>query len=102
MTSLKSLFDVLHEDVELSSAEEIKSACKLIIVAQEMDSAEVETLIACYERAPLYDGDIPSKRGRDDLLSKDFLAKIVVNGEDGYNACTYEGASAYRLIKTGL
>lgn len=80
MTSLKSLFNALYEDVDLCSAEEIKSACKLIIAAQEMDSAEVETLIACYERGPLYDGDIPSKRGRDGLLSKDFLAKVVVKG----------------------
>lgn len=45
MTTLKSIFNVLHEDVDLCSAEEIKSARKLIIAAQEMDSAEAETLM---------------------------------------------------------
>lgn len=102
MTPLKSLFNVLHEDVDLCSAEEIKTVCKLIIAAQEMDSAEAETLIACFARGPLHDGDVPSKRGRDSLLSKGFLAQIVVNGEDGHNACTHKGAAAFKIIKAGL
>lgn len=101
MASLKELLGVLHESVELSSAEEIKIACELIIDVQNMDGSERDCIFAAYKRGPLFDGDVPSKGGRDSLLNKGYMAKVVVNGEDGYNACTHKGAWAYRLLAAG-
>lgn len=101
MATLKALFDVLHESPETSSAEEIKRACELIIRVQRMTPAERDTLKASFARGPLFSGDLPSKTGRDMLMSEGFMDKVVVRGEDGFNACTHKGAWAYRLIEAG-
>lgn len=98
MAQLKQLFDALHDDVSISSPEEIKESCELIIEVQAMGSDERDCIKAMYRHGPLFDGDIPSKFGRDKLLSKGYAAKVVVKGSDGYNACTYKGARAYKLI----
>lgn len=102
MVTLRQLLETLHESIELSTAEEIKSACELIIEAQEMNSAERDCINASYENGPLFDGDVPSKTGRDRLLDKGYMVRVVVKGEDGYNACTLKGAWAYRLLKAGV
>lgn len=51
--------------------------------------------------APLFDGDVPSKSGRNSLLEKGYIAKVVVKGEDGFNACTHKGMWAHRLLEAG-
>jgi hypothetical protein len=102
MFELKDAFAVLHEDIELCSGEELKSACKLIIETQGLSSAEVEVLKACFKHGPLFDGDVPSKNAKWELITKGFLVQVVVRGEDGYNACTHKGAQACRLISNGL
>lgn len=94
---LAFLLEVLHECVTLSSEVEIKQACELIVRAQCATPAEVEVIRALFERGPLFDGDVPSKQARDELAREGFVSKVVVNGEEGYNACTYSGACLYRL-----
>jgi hypothetical protein len=101
MHSLKQLLDILCESLETSSPDELKSACKIIIEVQAMDSAERDCIRASYKRGPLFDGDVPSKTGRDRLLENGYMEKVIVKGEWGYNACTYRGAWAYRLIDAG-
>jgi len=101
MATLKQLLDVLHENTDLSSAEEIKSACELIIEVQAMNGAERDCILGGYKHGPLFDGDVPSKSGRDRLVEKGYMARVVVKGEEGYNACTYKGARAYRLLEAG-
>lgn len=101
MATLKQFLDALHESVDLSTAEEIKRACELIIEVQAMSSGERGCILASYRHGPLYDGDVPSKADRDSLVSKGYMAKIVAKGDDGYNACTHKGAWAFRLIKAG-
>ena len=101
MATLKELLDALHDSTDVSSSDEIKRACELIIEVQAMDGAERDCIYACFKRGPLHDGDVPSKSGRDQLLVKGYMAKIVVNGEYGYNACTHKGAWAQRLIDAG-
>lgn len=61
-----------------------------------LSGAEVDTLIALVEQGPLWDGDVPSKSGRDSLLQKGLAVRIVVNGADGYQAATYAGRDAYK------
>lgn len=101
MATLKQLLDALHESTDLSGSEELRYACKLIIEVQSMDAAERDCIKASYRSGPLFDGDVPSKSGRDRLLEKEYMAKVVVKGEDGYNACTNKGAWAYRLLEAG-
>lgn len=99
--TLADLLDVIHESVELSSANELKRAVKLIIEVQAMDSGMRDCIRAAYLNGPIDDGDVPSKSGRDALLDSGYISKVVVKGEQGFNACTYKGSSAYKLIVAG-
>jgi len=66
-----------------------------------MTGAERDTLIALVEQGPLWDGDVPSKCGRDGLLDKGFAVRIVVLGEDGWQAATCAGRDAYKALYPG-
>jgi hypothetical protein len=96
---LKDLLDAAVCSVELSTRGELDYALKIIMDCEEMSGAEIDTLYAMHKKGPLFDGDVPSKSGRDDLLEKGYAAKVVVNGEQGYNACTYRGSTAYKVLK---
>ena len=67
----------------------------------ELSGAEIDTLIALVEQGPLWDGDVPSKSGRNSLLERGYACKIVVRGEDGYQAATYSGRDAYNRLFGG-
>lgn len=60
-----------------------------------LSGAALDTLIALVEEGPLWDGDLPSKRGRTELLHLGMAVCIVVKGQDGYQAATYAGRVAY-------
>lgn len=98
---LKDLLEIIHENPELSTDDELKRAVSLIYRVQEMTGAERDVIRATFKNGPLHDGDVPSKSGRDSLVQDGFVAKIVVRGEDGFNACTYLGFRAHKLIETG-
>jgi hypothetical protein len=98
---LKELFEAIGERIETSSKTEIVDACILITIVQELTSAEIDTLYAAFRKGPLDSGDVPSKSGRDSLVGKGLMQHVVVRGRDGYFACTYKGARAYRLIEAG-
>lgn len=97
--NLKTILTAIHEDIETSSPEELTKACKLIVRAQEMKSHEYDVIIAAFKHGPLHDGDVPSKSGRDSLLSEGYIAKVIVRGEDGFNALTYRGSAIYRILE---
>ena len=66
-----------------------------------MTGAEKDTLIALVEAGPLWDGDVPSKAGRDALIASGLAARVIVRGEDGWQAATYAGRDAYRQMFPG-
>ncbi len=66
-----------------------------------MTGAETDTLTALVEQGPLWDGDVPSKAGRDALIAAGLAARVVVKGEDGWQAATYKGRDAYRALYPG-
>lgn len=66
-----------------------------------MTGAEKDTLIALVEQGPLWDGDAPSKTGRDALIAQGLAVRVVVNGEDGWQAATYAGRDAYKALYPG-
>ena len=61
-----------------------------------MNAAEIDSLVALVEIGPLWDGDVPSKRGRDSLIDQGLAVRVIVDGKDGYTAATYEGRDAYK------
>lgn len=66
-----------------------------------MTGAEIDTLIALVELGPLWDGDVPSKTGRDALITQGLAVRVVVEGEDGWQAATYAGRDAYKAMYPG-
>ena len=66
-----------------------------------MRGAELDTLIALVEHGPLWDGDVPSKAGRDALIAQGLAVRVVVKGEDGWQAATYAGRDAYKAHFSG-
>lgn len=64
----------------------------------KLNGGEIDTLVALIERGPLWDGDLPSKTGRDSLIEKGLAAKIVYKCSDGYQAATYAGRDAYKAL----
>lgn len=97
--TLKEMLDVLHVDTRISSTKEITEACNIITEVQNFDSGERDCIKACFLRGPLFDGDVPSKTSRNSLMEKGFIVKVVVKGEDGFNACTQKGFYAFKLIQ---
>jgi hypothetical protein len=61
-----------------------------------MRGACIDTLVALVEQGPLWDGDVPSKSGRDELIDQGLAQRVIVKGEDGYTAATYAGCDAYK------
>lgn len=85
-------------DIELSTPNEIKNICKLIIEVEDMLPSERDCIRASYKYGPISDHDIQSPSDCNLLLDKGFMAKVIVNGVYGYNACTYKGAMAYKIF----
>lgn len=55
-----------------------------------------DTLKALVEEGPLWDGDVPSKAGRDDLIDRGWAVRVRLGGYDGYTAATYAGSDLFR------
>lgn len=66
-----------------------------------LTGAELDTLVALVENGPLWDGDVPSKSGRDSLIERGFASRVIVRGEDGWQAATYQGRDAYKAMFPG-
>jgi hypothetical protein len=57
-----------------------------------------ETIITLIERGPVDDGDIPSKVARDELVSRGFAARVIVNQKEAGNVATYAGRELYKQL----
>jgi len=58
----------------------------------------IDTLVALVERGPCWDGDVPSKSGRDELIGMGLATRVIVKLEDGFTAATYAGRDAYKKL----
>jgi hypothetical protein len=54
-----------------------------------------DTLCALIERGPVWDGNIPSKSGRNALIERGYAVRIINNGEEGFTAATPMGMQLY-------
>jgi hypothetical protein len=99
MKQLKDIFETIGVSLTTSTGFEVFNACKNIIEVQSFTSCERDTLRAAFKHGPLWDGDVPSKKGRDTLLDLGYIEKVIVKGEFGFNACTYSGGTAYKIME---
>lgn len=63
--------------------------------ATNKDGYSVDDLVALVERGPVWDGDVPSKSGRDELIQQGYAIRVVHKGEDGYTAASIKGRDLY-------
>jgi hypothetical protein len=68
------------------------------IVWDALDSGQREVLRQLLFQGPVWDGNVPSKRARDDLLDYGLATRCCFMGEQGYTAATY---TAYSVFKQG-
>lgn len=61
------------------------------VARQSLSGAEVDTLGALINAGPVWDGDLPSKAGRNNLVELGLATKCVCNGRQGFQAATYRG-----------
>lgn len=64
----------------------------------KLTGSQHDTLVALVERGPLYDGDLPSKIARDELVEKGLAIQILHRGSDGYTAATLEGGEVFKRV----
>jgi hypothetical protein len=62
---------------------------------ENLSGSLVDSLVALVEDGPLWDGNVPSKQGRDECIERGWAVRVVVKGNDGYTAATYAGRNAY-------
>lgn len=56
-----------------------------------------EALYQLHAKGPVWDGDVISKQHRTDLLDIGACAKVIMKGQEGFNACTYTGRRLLRV-----
>lgn len=99
----KAAMDALHLDSMLSTRDELIARMHLIDLAiTTLTSKNFDTLKACCETGPVFDGDLLSKSSRDYLISHGLVVRVIVKNSAGFNACTDAGAHAYNAINAIL
>jgi hypothetical protein len=88
----------LNERPDLNDVTENVMLIRMIDFAKR-NPGLFEQLDQLATKGPLWDGDVISKSDRSDLLRIGACEKVVVNGEQGYNACTYFGWDLRRVYQ---
>lgn len=70
-----------------------------LAVWNDLSAGARETLRCLIYKGPTWDGDVPSKAGRDELLRKGLASKAVVKREQGYQVANYRGWTVYKAGK---
>ena len=98
-TDHEALYNEVFGLMSLDTDSEIKNNALIINNALNISSAAKDVLYQLYESDALEDGDVISKSGRDTLIELGFASKLVLKREWGYQACTYLGAWAVKIIE---
>jgi len=62
-----------------------------------LSSAQREVLKQLLFQGPVWDGNVPSKAARDDLISLGFATRCCFMGEQGYTAATYRAFTIFKV-----
>ena len=68
------------------------------LIWESFDADERDSFRALMRRGPVWDGDIPSKTGRDELLTLGLAVRCCVTSEQGYTALSYLGGRFCRFL----
>lgn len=93
---MKRIEDVFGR-IDLLTGNEAKQALQVIDAALWVKCSALDTLRVCHDQGPQFDGDVLSKKDRDDLIECGAIIKVVVKGEGGFNACTQFGKELLRV-----
>lgn len=97
----ETIVEVLHLDIEEASdikyVANLKETLDLLFSDEHAPTYISDFLIQCYKYGPMADGDCCSKSGRDFLVAEGYAEKVIVRGEDGYQALNYKGRDLYKL-----
>lgn len=86
-----------YERIDLLDASERDELIQMIDFAKANKRLH-EALYQLHAHGPVWDGDVISKSDRDALLAILACAKVVVRGQDGFNACTYFGRALLKIF----
>lgn len=100
--NFQAWLELLYITPDLSSAQEIQDGIDLCNEVVNLSGAARDTLEQLYLSNPVEDGDLCSKRGREELVMLGMAARIVVKGQEGYTACTQKGFWVRKLMHTPL
>ncbi len=71
----------------------------IALIAKGLNSGQRDTLRALVECGPCFDGDVPSKTDRDELIHLGLASKAVIkNNQWGYTVATYFGGFVYKEL----
>lgn len=84
---------VLANNPQCNSAYEV--ACYAMHHA--LESWQRNTLAQLIEHGPIWDGNILSKNGRDDLISLGLASRACVKGQQGFTVANYIGWDVYQI-----
>ena len=66
------------------------------IVWDALDSGQCESLKQLLFQGPVWDGNVPSKSARDDLIRWGLAARCCFMGDQGYTVATYPAFSIFK------
>lgn len=67
--------------------------------AAAVPKAVIETLCKLVENGPVHDGDIPSKEARGHLFLWELAVRVLVKGEQGFTAATYDAGHLLTAVE---
>ena len=88
----------LHERPDLDDKADLILLVHLIDFARNERGLR-EQLVQLHNQGPCWDGDVVSKSERDALLQIGACEKVIVKGEEGFNACTYLGRELMKIYE---
>lgn len=68
------------------------------LIWESFDGGERDTFHALMRHGPVWDGDIPSKTGRDELLTLGLAVRCCLKSAHGYTALSYLGGTFCELL----
>jgi hypothetical protein len=83
---------------ELLTPAELAYDSQLCEVVKKLSANAIATLHQLVAQGPVWDGNLISKAGRDELVKLGAASKIIYFKKDGYQACTYMGAHMFRKL----
>lgn len=107
-----SVMHVMHASLELETGlifdpdEKESTAWRMFQKYHYIDIAAIylqpfemnDTMVTLVEDGPVWDGDMPSKTQRDELIKLGYAVCVVVKGDDGYTAATIKGRDWYKQV----